>query len=112
MNSLIQFSSSLESIPTATAWYLADLGEALGKQKLFNVQSPQKLKVLREHALVESAVSSNRIEGVEADASRHRAAEEAAYPRQQRRLDGGFQHVQRRVVRLGVGDEFSQPGYH
>ena len=47
-----------------TSWYLADLGEARGKQELFTKQSPQKLKVLREHALIESAVSSNRIEGI------------------------------------------------
>ena len=32
--------------------------------------APQKLKVLREHALIESAVSSSRIEGVEVDKSR------------------------------------------
>jgi len=37
---------------------------------LFTRQSPQKLKVLREHALIESAISSNRIEGVEVDQSR------------------------------------------
>ena len=54
----------MESIPTTTSWYLADLSEARGKQALFTKQSPQKLKVLREHALIESAVSSNRIEGV------------------------------------------------
>ena len=59
------FSDSLRSIPTATSWYLADLGEAIGKQQLFTRQSPQRLKALREHALIESAVSSNRIEGVE-----------------------------------------------
>lgn len=51
-------------------WYLADLGEARGKQELFTKQSPQKLKVLREHALIESAVSSNRIEGVVIDQAR------------------------------------------
>ena len=62
---LRQFSASLRSIPAATSWYLADLGEALGKQQLFTRQSPQRLKVLREHALIESAVSSNRIEGIE-----------------------------------------------
>jgi hypothetical protein len=33
-------------------------------------QSPQKLKALREHALIESAVSYNRIEGVEVEQSR------------------------------------------
>ena len=67
---LRQFETSPKSIPAATAWYLSDLGEAKGKQELFTKQSPQKLKVLREHALIESAVSSNRIEGVEVDQSR------------------------------------------
>jgi len=57
-------------IPTSTSWYLAELGEARGKQELFIKQSPQKLKVLCEHALIESAVSSNRIEGVEVEKSR------------------------------------------
>ena len=51
-------------MPVRTAWYLAELGEARGKQELFTRQAPQRLKVLREHALIESAVSSNRIEGV------------------------------------------------
>jgi hypothetical protein len=58
------------SIPAATGWYLADLGEARGKQELYTRQSPQKLKVLWEHALIESAISSNRIEGVEIDRAR------------------------------------------
>ena len=49
---------------------MADLGEARGKQELFTRQSPQKLKALREHALIESAVSSNRIEGVEVEQKR------------------------------------------
>jgi Fic family protein len=49
---------------------IGDLGICLGKQELFTRQSPQKLKTLREHALIESAVSSNRIEGVEVEASR------------------------------------------
>ena len=70
MNTLIQFSKPLLAIPTATAWYLGALGEAVGKQQLFTKQSPQRLKALREHALIESAVSSNRIEGVEVDHKR------------------------------------------
>jgi len=53
-----------------TSWLLADLGEALGKQELFTKQSPQKLRMLRQHALIESAVSSSRIEGVTVDQSR------------------------------------------
>jgi Fic family protein len=70
MMTLRQFESPPSAIPGATSWYLADLGEALGKQELFTKQSPQKLKTLREHALIESAISSNRIEGVEVEASR------------------------------------------
>jgi len=65
-----QFEKAIENIPTTTSWYLADLGEARGKQDLFTKQSPQKLKILREHALIESAVSSNRIEGVTVDQKR------------------------------------------
>lgn len=64
------FMARPEMIPAATSWYLADLGEARGKQELFTKQSPQRLKVLREHALIESAVSSNRIEGVEVEPAR------------------------------------------
>lgn len=67
---LRQFLAKHESVPATTAWYLADLGEARGKQELFTRQSPQCLKALREHALIESAVSSNRIEGVEVDKAR------------------------------------------
>ncbi len=70
MMTLRQFAEPLQSVPAATSWYLADLGQAVGKQELFTKQSPQKLKVLREHALIESAVSSNRIEGVEVDQAR------------------------------------------
>ena len=70
MKTLVQFSKGIKSIPLATGWYLSDLSEAKGKQELFTKQAPQKLKVLREHALIESAVSSNRIEGVNADKSR------------------------------------------
>jgi len=67
-----QFASKPESIPAATSWYLADLSEARGKQELFTKQSPQKLRVLRENAMIESAVSSNRIEGVTVDQTRIR----------------------------------------
>lgn len=67
---LKQFEKKPETMPALTGWYLADLGEARGKQELFTKQSPQKLKALREHAVIESAVSSNRIEGIEVDRSR------------------------------------------
>jgi len=40
------------------------LGEARGRQDLFVRQFPEQLDTLRTHAVVESAESSNRIEGV------------------------------------------------
>jgi Fic family protein len=70
MMTLRLFFRKFESVPASTSWYLADLGEARGKQELFTRQSPQRLKALQEHALIESAISSNRIEGVEIDKSR------------------------------------------
>ena len=70
MKTLELFSQDTESIPITTAWYLTDLAEAKGRQELHTRQTPQRLKALREHALIESSVSSNRIEGVTADSSR------------------------------------------
>jgi len=68
-----QFSEKIEVIPASTSWYLADLSESRGRQELFTRQAPQRLKALREHALIESAVSSNRIEGVVVDPRRIKA---------------------------------------
>lgn len=70
MMTLRQLAAQPLTLPTRTTWYLTDLAEARGRQELFTRQSPQKLRMLREHALIESAVSSNRIEGVEVDKSR------------------------------------------
>ena len=70
MITLKQFIAGLDTIPVTTSWYLADISEAKGRQELYKKQSPQRLKSLKEHALVESAVSSNRIEGVEVDKKR------------------------------------------
>jgi Fic family protein len=70
MMTLRQLAKRPQSIPTSTSWYLADIGEARGKYELFLHQSPQVLKSLREHALIQSAVASNRIEGVEIDRAR------------------------------------------
>src|SRR4030042_3492226 len=72
MMTFSQFSSQPETILATTSWYLADLSEARGKQNLFTKQSPQKLRVLRENAMIESAVSSNRIEGCIVDKARVR----------------------------------------
>lgn len=70
MKTFEKFENGISSVPLTSSWYLADLGEALGRQHLFTAQSPQKLQVLRENAIIESAISSNRIEGVEIDNKR------------------------------------------
>jgi hypothetical protein len=60
---LRQLASKPEMLLVAASWYLADLGEARGRQELFTKQSPQRLKVLREHALNESAGAAWRKKG-------------------------------------------------
>ena len=80
MRTLRLFATGQIPIHPATAWYLSDLGEFRGKQELYTRQSPQRLKALREHALIESAVSSNRIEGVSVEPSRVRAVLAAPHP--------------------------------
>jgi Fic family protein len=70
MRTLSAFFDNPPAIPSSVAWYLDSIAESRGKQELFTRQSPQKLRALKEHALIESAVSSNRIEGVTIDASR------------------------------------------
>ncbi len=72
MNTLLLFSEGNHTVPGSTSWYLADLGEFRGKQELFTRQAPQRLKTLLEHALIESSISSNRLEGVEVDPRRIR----------------------------------------
>jgi Fic family protein len=72
LTTLRLFSLGRFTIEASTAWYLSDLGEFRGKQALYTQQSPQRLKALRESAIIESAVSSNRIEGVMVDPKRVR----------------------------------------
>ena len=70
MKTLEKFSQSKPQIPLATVWLLNELAEFRGKQELFTRQSPQRLRRLMEHAVIESAVASNRIEGVEIEQKR------------------------------------------
>ncbi|MEW5983117.1 MAG: Fic family protein [Acidobacteriota bacterium] len=60
-------------VPVSVAWLLAELGEFRGRQTLYTRQSAQRLKALREHAVIESAISSTRIEGVTVAPDRHAA---------------------------------------
>jgi Fic family protein len=80
MKTLALFAGSRRSIPASTAWYLDSLGQFRGRQELYTRQSAQTLRILREHAIIESAVSSNRIEGVSLDPSRLQGVLVAAKP--------------------------------
>ena len=52
------------TLPLSTGWLLSACTEAKGKQDLWMQQKPEVLEALREQAIVHSAESSNRIEGV------------------------------------------------
>jgi Fic family protein len=52
------------ALPMPTGWLLSSVMEARGKQDLWVRQKPAVLKALREQAIIQSAESSNRIEGV------------------------------------------------
>lgn len=67
MMTLRMFSRGVAAVPMATAWHLADLGEARGRQQIYLAQAPQRLRTLAERALIESALSSCRMDGVEVD---------------------------------------------
>ena len=53
--------SRLDSIPVNGTWMLQSIAEKRGHQDLYTRQSPEKLRKLREYAIIESAVASNRI---------------------------------------------------
>lgn len=59
-------------LPLSIVWLLETLAESKGRQQLYEMQSPQILNSLKEMALIESAESSNRIEGVTVERNRLR----------------------------------------
>ena len=58
------------ALPLGAVWLMNSISEFKGKQELYAKQSPQILKSLIGMALIESAESSNRIEGVTVDRKR------------------------------------------
>ncbi len=60
------------TIPIGTAWLLGACMESRGKQDLWVKQKPEVLAALRDQAMIQSAESSNRIEGVTVPADRLR----------------------------------------
>ncbi len=70
MKTLEILATSDISIPPHIVWMLELIAEYKGKQKLFEHQSPELLQQLRETSVIESSVSSTRIEGVTIDKRR------------------------------------------
>lgn len=60
------------SIPSSTAWLLGECMRARGMEEMWMRQRPEVLEILREQAMIQSAESSNRIEGVTIAADRLR----------------------------------------
>jgi len=54
----------------ATAWSLTQIAEARGLQEVWRRTKPEVISRLRESAMIQSAESSNRIEGVEVESKR------------------------------------------
>ena len=64
------FKNNNPEMPLSSVWLMNGISEYKGKQELYTKQAPQVLKTLVEMALIESAESSNRIEGVTVDRER------------------------------------------
>ncbi len=60
------------TVPLGVSWQLGAVMESKGRQELYEKQSPEVLRTLREMAIVESTESSNRIEGVTVEPGRLR----------------------------------------
>lgn len=62
----------LESIqlPMGTTWLLGECMEAKGRQQLWEQRKPESLRALKDQAMIQSAESSNRIEGIEVSIER------------------------------------------
>lgn len=71
MNSFKRTNKDMK-LPLGAIWLMNSISEYKGRQELYIRQSPQLLKTLVEIALIESAESSNRIEGVTVERNRLR----------------------------------------
>lgn len=64
------FKEKNPNLPLSSVWLMNVISEYKGKQELYVKQSPQILKTIVEMAMIESAESSNRIEGVTVERDR------------------------------------------
>ena len=70
MSSFLQAYLKTLSLHPSTSWLISSCTEAKGKQDLWKQTRPEVLESLQESALIQSAESSNRLEGVEVEAKR------------------------------------------
>ena len=70
MNSLESKYLKSLNLPLGTSWLLGECMESKGKQQLWEQKKPEVLRALRDLAMIQSAESSNRIEGVEVERKR------------------------------------------
>ena len=57
-------------LPMGITWLLGECMEAKGRQQLWEQRKPESLRALRDQSMIQSAESSNRIEGVEVSIER------------------------------------------
>lgn len=67
---MFSFKDDNPKLSVSSVWLMETIAEYKGKQELYTKQTPQVLRSLIEMALIESAESSNRIEGVTVDRDR------------------------------------------
>ena len=65
MNSFLPSKVRSLAFAPPTVWFLSQCAEARGMQKMWQTIRPDIMASLRESAIIQSAESSNRIEGVE-----------------------------------------------
>jgi len=65
MNSFLPSKVQSLAFASPTVWFLSQCAEARGMQKMWQTIRPDIMASLRESAIIQSAESSNRIEGVE-----------------------------------------------
>ena len=70
MNSFQERFTREMEMPVGASWLLGSCMEARGKQGLWLSTKPETLQALKEIAIIQSAESSNRIEGVTVDRNR------------------------------------------
>ncbi len=64
-----QYLDSIQ-LPMGTTWLLGECMEAKGRQQLWEQRKPESLRALKDQAMIQSAESSNRIEGIEVSIDR------------------------------------------